>query len=66
MFDVKWSQAFWVANYLIFKWHLNTEQMFAGYSIGLDIKSINKQHPRAGLNTQHVLYKQLARAGRNT
>ena len=32
----------------------------------LDIKCINEQHPRAGLNTQHVLYKQLARAGRNT
>ena len=29
----------------------------------LDIKCINEQHPRAGLNTQHVLYKQLARAG---
>ena len=27
---------------------------------------MQEQHPRAGLNTQHVLYKQQARAGRNT
>ena len=32
----------------------------------LDIKWMQEQHPRAGLNTQHVLYKQQARAGRNT
>ena len=32
----------------------------------LDIKWIQEQHPRAGLNTQHVLYEQQARAGRNT
>ena len=25
-----------------------------------------EQHPRAGLNIQHVIYEQLARAGRNT
>ena len=25
-----------------------------------------KQHPRAGLNTQHVLDEQYSRAGRNT
>ena len=26
----------------------------------------NEQHPRAGLKIQHVIYEQLARAGRNT
>ena len=26
----------------------------------------NEQHPRAGRNTQHVLYEQQARAGKNT
>ena len=29
-------------------------------------KVYNEQHPRAGLNIQHVIYKQLARAGQNT
>ena len=29
-------------------------------------KMYNEQHPRAGLNIQHVIYEQLARAGQNT
>ena len=29
-------------------------------------KVYNEQHPRAGLKIQHVIYEQLARAGRNT
>ena len=29
-------------------------------------KVYNEQHPRAGQNTQHVLYEQQARAGQNT
>ena len=29
-------------------------------------KVYTEQHPRAGLNSQHVIYKQPARAGRNT
>ena len=29
-------------------------------------KVYDEQHPRAGLNIQHVMYEQLARAGRKT
>ena len=29
-------------------------------------KVYSEQHSRAGLNIQHVIYEQLARAGRNT
>ena len=41
--------------------------IYFGYLLlWLDIKYIKEQHPRAGLNIQHVLYEQLARAGQNT
>ena len=29
-------------------------------------KVYNEEHPRAGLNIQHVIYEQLARAGQNS
>ena len=34
-------------------------------SIVIRYKVYSEQHPRAGLNIQHVIYEQLARAGRN-
>ena len=36
------------------------------FSIVIRYKVYNEQHPRAGLNIQHVIYEQLARAGQNT
>ena len=35
-------------------------------NIVIRYKVYNEQHPRAGLNIQHVIYEQLARAGQNT
>ena len=35
-------------------------------NIVIRYKVYNEQYPRAGRNTQHVLYEQKGRAGRNT
>ena len=37
-----------------------------GWYIMIRYKVYSEQHPRAGLNIQHVIYEQLARAGQNT
>ena len=45
---------------------MNSTVMKPNECIVIRYKVYNEQHPRAGLNIQHVIYKQLARAGRNT
>ena len=50
--------------YLVFFSREN--DMLKSSDIVIRYKVYNEQHPRAGRNTQHVLYKQQARAGRNT
>ena len=42
------------------------DQCFITGKLQTKYKVYNEQHPKAGQNTQHVLYGQQARAGRNT
>ena len=48
----------------VFRKYLNYGLFFSDIVIRYKVNI--EQHPRAGRNTQHVLYEQQARAGRNT
>ena len=66
MADVKTTMAYFIGpSFFEFKNRLHSVRYYES-DIVIRYKVYNEQHPRAGLNIQHVIYEQLARAGRNT